>query len=195
MVDSAEPGFEPPPDAGPVVDEHGRPEAPIAAGEVDTLLGFLDFQRATLRWKCARVGSVGLRASAAATTMTLGGLLFHMTYVEDLWFSRMLHGRDPSPPWDAVDWQADPDWEWDTAADHAPGHLREMWEEAVERSRAGVAEALAEGEGFDRAAQRAWPDGRKPNLRWIVVHMIEEYARHNGHADLLREAVDGETGE
>jgi len=57
-----------------------------------------------------------------------------------------------------------------------------------------MAEALADG-GLDRLARRTWPDGTAPSLRWIVVHMIEEYARHNGHADLLRESVDGETGE
>ena len=61
-------------------------------------------------------------------------------------------------------------------------------------SRELCAEALADG-GLDRLAERAWPDGRRPSLRWILVHMIEEYARHNGHADLLREFVDGETGE
>ena len=64
----------------------------------------------------------------------------------------------------------------------------------MERSRAAVAEALADG-GLDRLAKVPWRDGRAPSLRWIVVHMIEEYARHNGHADLLRESIDGETGE
>jgi hypothetical protein len=69
-----------------------------------------------------------------------------------------------------------------------------MWQEAVERSRAAVQEALADG-GPGRLAARRWPDGRSPSLRWILCHMIEEYARHNGHADLLRESVDGATGE
>jgi len=187
MVDSAEPG--------PLVDEHGRNEAPIAAGEVVTLLGFLDFQRATLDWKCRGLPAMDLRLATAATTMTLGGMLKHMAYVEDLWFSRKLMGHDPSPPWDTVDWQAHRDWDWDTAARDTPEELFALWRGSVERSRELVAEALAEGEGFDRMARDGWPDGRAPNLRWIVVHMIEEYARHNGHADLLREAVDGEVGE
>lgn len=176
------------------VDDQGRPEPPLAADETATLLGFLDFQRATLAWKCAGLDAVGLNATIAASTMTLGGLLKHMVYVEDVWFSRRLHGRDPSPPWDTVDWDADRDWEWHTAAADTPEQLRTMWQDTVARSQSLVAEALAHG-GLDQLAQRKWPDGRSPSLRWILVHMIEEYARHNGHADLLREAVDGLTGE
>ena len=75
-----------------------------------------------------------------------------------------------------------------------PAQLRALWSGAVERSRAAVAQALASG-GMDQPAQHTFEDGTAPSLRWMVVHMIEEYARHNGHADLLREAVDGEVGE
>ena len=126
--------------------------------------------------------------------MTLGGLLKHMALVESHWFSRWLHGQDRQPPWDTVDWATDPDWEWHSAADDTPEQLLTLWQETVAGSRRLVAEALAAG-GLDRLARRTWPDGRAPSLRWILVHMIEEYARHNGHADLLRESVDGLTGE
>jgi len=176
------------------VDEQGRPEPPPAGDEAATLFGFLDFQRATLAWKCRGVDADGLRTTVAASTMTLGGLLKHMAYVESHWFSRSLHGQDRQPPWDSVDWSADPDWEWHSAADDTPAELFALWEAAVASSRVLTADAIADG-GLDRLADRAWPDGRAPSLRWIVTHMIEEYARHNGHADLLREAVDGETGE
>ena len=135
-----------------------------------------------------------MRATTAASTMTLGGLLNHMSYVEDLWFSRRLHGQDPAPPWDTVDWAADPDWDWHSATEDSPDQLLALWQAAVARSRSRVAEALADG-GLDRLARRTWPDGRAPSLRWILVHMVEEYARHNGHADLIRESVDGSTGE
>jgi len=175
-------------------DEHGRPEPPLAAGEVETLLGFLDYQRATLAWKAAGLDATGLRATVGPSAMTLSGLLKHLAWVEDYWFSRRLHGNDRVPPWDAVDWEADPDWEWTSAVDDSPETLRALWEAAVERSRTLVAEALAEG-GLDVPARKPWPSGESPSLRWIVCHMIEEYARHNGHADLLRESVDGETGE
>jgi uncharacterized damage-inducible protein DinB len=176
------------------IDEQGRPEPPAAGDEAATLLGFLDFQRATLAWKTAGLDADGLRATVGASTMTLGGLLKHLALVEDSWFSEHLHGREPRPPWDAVDWDADRDWEWRTAGEDSPDELRALWQAAVERSRRDVAEALADG-GLERLCARGWPDGTAPSLRWVLVHMIEEYARHNGHADLLREGVDGETGE
>jgi uncharacterized damage-inducible protein DinB len=176
------------------IDEQGRPEPPLAGDETATLLGFLDFQRATLAWKTAGLDAAGLDAKVGVSTMTLGGMLKHMALVETDWFSGSLFGRDKQPPWDAVDWKADPDWDWHSAANDSPEQLRDLWKDAVAKSRSQVAEALAEG-GLDQMAKRTWPDGRAPSLRWIVVHMIEEYARHNGHADLIRESVDGETGE
>ena len=178
----------------PQLDDHGRPEPPIAADEKTTILGFLDYQRATLAWKCRGLDADGLQAKVGVSSMTLGGMLKHLAYVEDYWFSQRLHGNDRRPPFDTVDWKADPDWEWHSAAEDSPEQLQTLWQDAVARSRALVAEALANS-GLEQPAQRTWPDGTAPSLRWIVVHMIEEYARHNGHADLLREAVDGETGE
>jgi len=176
------------------VDEHGRPEPPQAGDEIGTLLGFLDYQRATLAWKCAGLDADGLGATVAPSMMTLGGLLKHMAYVEHTWFSRVLFDRLRGAPWDAVDWAEDPDWDWHSAAADSPAALRALWEASVEQARSDTASALADG-GMARLADRRWPDGRAPSLRWILTHMIEEYARHNGHADLLREAVDGETGE
>ena len=176
------------------IDEQGRPEPPVAAGEAATLLGFLEYQRATLEWKCARLDADGLNAKTAASTLTLGGLLKHMTYVEDSWFSHSLHGQDRQPPWNTVDWNAHPDWDFHSAAMDSATDLRSRWHAAVVRSRSLVAVALAEG-GLDSLASRARPDGQAPSLRWILCHMIEEYARHNGHADLLRESVDRSTGE
>jgi uncharacterized damage-inducible protein DinB len=126
--------------------------------------------------------------------MTLGGMLKHLALVEQVWFARSLHGMDRQPPWDTVDWKNDPDWDWDSAAQDSPDELRALWQSAVDSSRALLSDALANG-GVDQLARRAWPDGRTPSLRWILCHMIEEYARHNGHADLIREQVDGETGE
>jgi uncharacterized damage-inducible protein DinB len=177
-----------------VIDPEGRPEPPVAADEIGTLLGYLDYQRATLAWKCAGLDSAGLSATVGVSTMTLGGILKHMALVEVAWFSRSLFGRERGAPWDTVDWDADPDWDWHSAERDSPAQIFALWNHAVVRSRTLVEEALADG-GLDRLAVRSWSDGRVPSLRWIVCHMIEEYARHNGHADLLRESVDGETGE
>lgn len=176
------------------LDAHGRPEPPLAGDETATLLGFLDYQRATLAWKCSGLAAAGLQVSVGVSSVTLGGLLKHLAYVEDDWLSRWLPGADPQAPWDAVDWKADPDWDWHSAAEDAPAELHTIWTEAVARSRTSVAQALAHG-GLDQLARSTWPDGRTTSLRWILVHLIEEYARHNGHADLIRESVDGLTGE
>jgi uncharacterized damage-inducible protein DinB len=178
----------------PDIDAQGRPEPPPAADEVDTLRGFLDFQRATFAWKCAGLDAAGLAANVGVSTMTLGGMLKHLALVEHYWFSEQLHGRDSGRPWDTADWDADPDWEWHSAAHDSPEELRTLWEHAVERARVEVNEALATG-GLEQLAEVTWPDGRAPSLRWILCHMIEEYGRHNGHADLIRESVDGQTGE
>ncbi|HET9655629.1 MAG TPA: DinB family protein [Kineosporiaceae bacterium] len=177
-----------------VADEHGRVQPPSAGDEVATLVGFLDYQRATFAWKCSGLGAEGLSATVGASSLTLGGMLKHLALVEESWFSQRLHGRPLGSPWAEVDWSADPDWDLRSAADQTPDELRTLWEASVERSRQDIVLALADG-GPGRPARWARPDGRTPNLRWILCHMIEEYARHNGHADLIRESVDGSTGE
>jgi len=176
------------------VDGNSRPYPPAAGDEVETLLGFLDYQRATLAWKCGGLDAAGLNATVGVSTLTLGGLLKHMALVESDWFSERLHGNEPVPPWDTVDWDADRDWELHTAADDSPEELFALWRESCERSRKLTAQAIAEG-GLDMLARHNPPGRRIPSLRWILCHMIEEYARHNGHADLIRESIDGQTGE
>ncbi|GAB2674810.1 DinB family protein [Thalassiella azotivora] len=176
------------------VDERGRPLPPLGAGEVDTLVGFLDYHRATLAWKTDGLDAAALATTVGPSTMTLGGLLKHLAWVEDYWFSVRLHGNDPDPLWAAADWASDPDWEWTSAADDSPAELHALWRAACDRSRELVDRALADG-ALDRQLPATRHDARRPHLRWVLVHMVEEYARHNGHADLLREAVDGATGD
>jgi uncharacterized damage-inducible protein DinB len=169
----------------------GRTEPPAIGTEGEQVRAYLDWQRSTLQWKAAGIDAAGMSATLPPSTMTLGGLLKHMALVEDSWFSRFFHGRDRAEPWASVDWDADPDWEWRTAADDDPDDLRTMHADAVRRST-----ELVEGVDLDTlSVRRLGGDGEQANLRWIMLHMIEEYARHNGHADLLRESVDGETGE
>jgi hypothetical protein len=166
---------------------------PPAGDEIATLLGSLERQRAIFAWKCCGLDVAGLRATLGPSSMTLGGLLKHLALIEDEYFSHRLPGREPGPPWDTVDWDANPDWEWHSAAEDSPAQLATLWQDAVARSRAEVAEVLARG-GLDQPA-RAWPHPEPASLRRILIDMIEEYSRHVGHADLIRESVDGLIGE
>jgi uncharacterized damage-inducible protein DinB len=175
-------------------DAHGRIYPLPDGDEAATLLGFLEYQRATLGWKSTGLDAAGLAATVAASSISIGGLLKHLARVEDWWCSVWLHGREPAAWWSTADWTADPNWDWNSAAHDEPAQLRSLWQQAVECSRVAVAESLAVG-GLGQLAARRWLDGRAPSLRWILCHLIEEYARHNGHADLIREAIDGETGE
>jgi uncharacterized damage-inducible protein DinB len=176
-------------------DEQGRPEPPLDGDELATLNGFLDFQRATLTWKTAGLSAEQLNQTAAKSTMTLGGLIKHIAYVEQQWFHVVLHDREPLEPWASVDWKADHDWDWHSAANDTPEQLNALWADEVDRARKAVEEALETGDLGQPAKRAPWPDGRKVSLRWILTHMVEEYSRHNGHADLIREAIDGQTGE
>lgn len=169
-------------------------EPPVAGNEADTLVGSLERQRATFAWKCGGLDQGGLTATVGASSMTLGGLLKHLALVEDDYFVRRLAGQPLGPPWDAVDWDADPNWEWRTAAEESPEQLMALYTDSVTRARDILRRLLADG-GLDQPARFTWPDGRTPSLRRILVDLIEEYARHTGHADLIRESVDGLVGE
>ena len=175
-------------------DDQGRPEPSTSSDEIATLLGFLDFQRSTLEWKCRSLDSTDLQKKIASSTMTLGGILKHMAYVENHWFSDWLFDRVKLSPWNEVDWSKDRDWDWNSAAQDSPEKIFTLWHGACNLSRSLVASVLSSA-GLDQLAKRKWPDGNSPSLRWILVHMIEEYARHNGHADLIRESIDGQVGE
>lgn len=172
------------------MDEHGRPEMPLAGDETATLLGFLDYQRATLDWKCRGLTDDQLRAALPPTSMTLGGMLKHLARVEDLWFSEVVAEGPKSEPWNRMPWAA----EWQNAAS-LTGDVRQLWAERVDRSRRVVAKQLEGGAAALEVTHPAWNGQGRPSLRWVLVHMIEEYARHNGHADLVRESIDGLVGE
>ncbi len=174
------------------IGEYGRPEPPPLAGdEIGTLTGFLDSQRATLAWKCRRLTDEQLRAPLHPTSMTLAGLLKHLARVEDIWFTEVVAEGHKPDRWASMEW-AD---EWQNAAGDSGEELRRLWAERVEASRAVVTAQLQAGEAALATTHPAWGGQARVSLRWVLVHMIEEYARHNGHADLLRQSIDGETGE
>jgi hypothetical protein len=109
-------------------------------------------------------------------------------------FTVKLRGEPMDDTWAGNDWDGSNDWEFTSAAEDSPEHLYALWDGAVERSRSRLAAALADG-GLDQEAHVHGPDGVHASLRRLVCDLIEEYGRHTGHADLLREAVDGRVGE
>ncbi len=169
-------------------------EPPAAGTEVEHLTGALDRLRWTFRWKAAGLDAAGLHTRIGASALTLASLLKHLAVAEDYTFTTKLRGDPLGPPWRAEDWADDDDWEFTSAAKDSPEHLYALWDGAVARSRTTLAATLADG-GLDQPVHVAWPDGRHASLRRLVCDLIEEYGRHTGHADLLREAVDGLTGE
>jgi hypothetical protein len=168
-------------------------EPPIAGTEAEQLLGALNRMRTTFRWKADGLDADGLRTRIGASALTIGGLLKHLALVEDYYVTVKLSGATIGAPWEGTDW-ADGDWDFLSAADDAPEDLYAMWDAAVERARTRVTAALADG-GLDQLVHAAMPDGRHANLRRLLCDALEEYGRHTGHADLLREAVDGRVGE
>jgi hypothetical protein len=169
-------------------------EPPLAGTETEHLIGALDRLRATFRWKTDRLDAAGLQTRIGASALTLGGLLKHLAAAEDYAFTVKLSGEPMGAPWDATDWDGSDDWEFFSATEDTPQQLYALWDGAVERSRARLGAALADG-GLDQLVSVAAADGRHASLRRLLCDLIEEYGRHTGHADLIREAVDGRVGE
>ncbi|MEV0248232.1 DUF664 domain-containing protein [Nocardia sp. NPDC050712] len=169
-------------------------EPPLAGTEVEHLVGALERLRATFRWKAGGLDVAGLGVRVGASALTLGGLLKHLARVEDECFGTKLNGTPLGPPWDGADWDAEPEWDFTSAAEDSPEQLYALWDATVERSRATLDSALARG-GLEQRAHISERIGSAVSARRLVCDLIEEYGRHTGHADLLREAVDGLVGE
>jgi uncharacterized damage-inducible protein DinB len=165
---------------------------PDPAGSEVALLGqYLDYQRQTVLLKSDGLTREQLIRKHAPSDLTLAGLLYHLALVEETWMEVRFSGLPDRDPWAGVDWDADPNWEFRTAMELEPEQLRNRYEQACERSRQVVARAS----GLDQHSAQSLRDGRRFSLRWVLLHLIEETARHAGHADLLREAIDGQVGE
>ncbi|MBS43927.1 MAG: mini-circle protein [Nocardioides sp.] len=167
-------------------------DPPPAGTEVEHLLGALERQRVTFRWKLEGLTATQLATTVGASTMTAAGLLKHVAAVEDCKVVTAL-GEIPPEPWRSVGEDAQ-DWAFSSAADDAPDDLYALYDAAVGRARARTARAIEEG-GLDTPTVFTWPDGTRASLRRLLFDLLEEYARHTGHADLIREAVDGRVGE
>lgn len=175
---------------------YGEAMNPLSAlpSESESLQSVLDRTRRDFAWKTDGLDESGLRATTSASSMTLGGLVKHMAWVEADWLAVRLAGRGYGPPWDTVGLGPNPDWAWRTAASDTPEEIYTVWRSAVERSHQIVSEVIQE-RGLDGSPSLIGPDGDTPTVRVMLLHMVEEYARHTGHADILREAVDGRVGD
>ena len=168
-----------------------RPEPPDSGPELQALTGFLDWQRETILLKTEGLTREQLAQPLPPSSLTLAGLLNHLALVEDTWFRVRFAGLPDDALWSGHDWDADPDWEFRTATAVEPEELRDRYRQACTRSR----EVVARADGLDQLSVGMSRAGNHWDLRWVLLHMLEETARHAGHADLLREAVDGTVGE
>ncbi|MEZ5246974.1 MAG: DinB family protein [Acidimicrobiales bacterium] len=165
------------------------PPIPRQADERTTLNAFLDFYRAALLDRAHGLSATQLRASLPPSTLSLSRLIGHMAFVEAVWFRERFDGDAMPEPWASLDFAADHDAEMTLAQSWSREQLVAVFEEAVADARARVTRAAS----LDDLSSRTHPSGEHWSLRWILVHMIEEYARHCGHADLIRESIDGDT--
>ena len=168
-------------------------EPPLAGSELEHLIGALERLRTTFRWKADDLDAAGLHTRIGASALTIGGLLKHLAIAEDFMFTSKLSGEPVGDPWASL-WDGSDDWEFMSAAHDPPEQLYTFWDEAVQRSRARLDAALAQG-GLDQLVHVSSEEGEHASLRRLLCDLIEEYGRHTGHADLLREAVDGRVGE
>ncbi|GAA5019316.1 DinB family protein [Streptomyces siamensis] len=164
-----------------------RTDTPPSWDERTQLATFLDYARATARDKCEGVSAEDAVKAPLPDSplMTLCGLISHLRWVEYFWFQVVFLGEEDEGPWT----DEDPDREMRIAVDVPLAQLLDEYEEQSARYRDLVA-----GHDLDAEAKRANRDGRHVNLRWIILHLVEETARHNGHLDILRELADGRTG-
>jgi hypothetical protein len=163
-----------------------RRDPPANGNERATLQGFLDYHRDTLMWKCSGLTDGQLTARPLPTTnLSLLGLVRHLADVERSWFRRRVAGEDAPPIFYT---EAEPDLDIDPPPDADPTADFAVW-----RAEVAACDAAVAGRGLDDTFVSS--RGNALSVRWVYSHMIEEYARHNGHADLIRQAIDGATGE
>ena len=156
------------------------------------LLGqYLDYQRETILLKTEGLTKEQLGQRIPTSALTLAGILYHLALVEEDWFEVKFLGQQDREDWQGIDWDADPEYEFRTALAKEPDWLRRRYREACDRAR----QVTDAAESLDDASVSTRIGGKPFTLRWVMLHLIEETARHAGHADLLREAIDGTTGE
>ena len=169
-------------------------EPPIAGTEAEQVVGALDRLRYTFRWKADGLDSTGLNIRLGPSTLTLGSLLKHLAAQEDYASTVKLTGDPMGEPWAGFGWDGSNDWEFESAAEDTPEELYALYDGAVARSRARFDAVLANG-GLDQPVAKVSGQEARWNLRRLLCDLVEEYGRHTGQADLIREGVDGRVGE
>jgi uncharacterized damage-inducible protein DinB len=159
--------------------------------ERDALGQYLDYQRETILLKTDGLTREQLGQRIPTSDLTLAGILYHLALNEEDWFEVRFLGLPEREDWQGIDWEADPDFEFRTALTKEPDWLRRRYREACNRAR----QAVASADSLDQLSVDPLNDGKPFTLRWVLLHLIEETARHAGQADLLREAIDGTVGE
>lgn len=167
------------------------PQIPQQGSEKETLVAFLDYYRAVLVDKASGLTDEALHTRLPPSTLTLGGLVNHMALVEDDWFTSDFSGGELPEPWASAPWDDDRDWEFNSAASTPTAELFARYREAIARSN----RVIDEVDDLGALSAKTDRDGENWSMRWILVHMIEETARHCGHADFIRESIDGSVGD
>ena len=167
-----------------------RVDPPRQAGERETLETFLDFYRETILWKVSGMSDPDLRKVIVPSGWSPLGMIKHLAYVERSWFRTRFSGEEGLPvPWT----DEDPDADFRIEPQETTADILAFYRDECERSRAIAASASLDDLAAHWPADR--PPEKRPNLRWIFVHMIDETARHAGHLDIVRELIDGSTGD
>ncbi|HEY3879319.1 MAG TPA: DinB family protein [Trebonia sp.] len=164
---------------------------PTTFSERDSLGQYLDYQRETILLKSEGLTKEQLAQTIPTSGLTLAGILYHLALVEEAWFEVDFLGLEPQEDFQGINWEADPDYEFRTALDKDPEWLRRRYRDACDRASRVVADA----DSMDDVSVSTRVGGKPFTLRWVIMHLIEETARHAGQADLLREAIDGTVGE
>jgi len=170
--------------------EMERIEPQPTSDERTSLIEYLNYQRATVLMKADGLNKEQLNSVHSPSQLTLAGLLKHLWLVEDSWIKERFLGLPDDEPWANAPFDRDPDWDFHSAADDEPDALRHGYEKACTSND----RLIAEHDLGDLAVKKL-KNGDDWTLRWVLLHLIEETARHAGHADLIREAIDGTVGE
>lgn len=163
---------------------------PLSGTERETLVAYLDYYREVMVDKVGGLTVDQMNARLMPSTLTLIGLIHHLAVVEHWWFHEFFVGGERLEPWASVDWEDDADWEFTVSSDLEPELIIGRYRDAI-----GMSQRITDAAQSVEQLSVATRDGEHRSLRWILVHMIEETARHAGHADLIRESIDGEVGD